>query len=208
MGANGGDMNKSGFSVLGVLVAIGLVSIMFAALADMMVISTKAQRSQAIRSDFNQFTETLRRIIDHEQSCTLAVTGMDYTGPLQMRDPLVPSHIIAEIGRPNPLGWTLERIQLVDLKPVPNQEGVMRGNLELVARKNPKLVLGSPFVSTHIDGIYFSVKKTGSNISYQIEKCFGTDGWFSTAEANCKLLGGTWKGDKPGAQCIIFGEKT
>ncbi len=194
--------NSDGFTMIGTIVSLGIISLMFGALSDMLVLSTKGQRNHAIRVEFDQVVETVRRALDNEVSCTPSVLGESMAKSIVIRDPLDAGRVLAEAGKRYPAGWTLQNIALTEVAPIPGQAGAYRVSVVLEGLKDQRLVLGSPVMKSRIADIYLLAP------AGKIEKCFGSDRWFMTAEANCRMLGGEWKGDKPGAQCIVFGSKS
>lgn len=205
---SGRRMDESGFSILGVLVAIGISSIMFSALADMAVLSVKTQKNIIIRTEFDDYVESVRRVMHLATTCNSAIVGLNYADPLTIKDPFDLNKTLAQANQTKGNGWTLTKALFEDVRPVPDQEALMHASLYLEARKDTRISLGPSILKRKIVDVYFEVRKNGPHLTQVVTRCFGSYLPELKAQADCLLLGGKWLGDKEsGAKCVIIAQQ-
>jgi hypothetical protein len=198
--------SEDGFSILTVLMALALISILFCALADMITVTTKSQRNALIRAEFENLTATLRGALAGEDTCLAALGGNGALDALVVSDPVTPARKLAGPGLRHEAGWTFTRVALEQSVDVPGHPELRRGQLRIEARKDPRITLGAPLISRTVGDVYYERGTQGASAG-EIIRCF-TDPRALAAENECIRLGGTWQGDKQaGAQCIVFAHK-
>lgn len=162
--------DEKGFSLISVMVAMALMTMVMSAFADLTIMNNKAQKGLEIKTDFDEFSNNLQQIMTAESLCTTALQGDAYNSPLVIADPLVANKVLAQVGDQHSIGWSMTSLMFQDLAAVPGYANTWRATLYIEGAKNMKIALGGPAMARTVLSIFFTLNPDGTTINH----CYGT----------------------------------
>jgi hypothetical protein len=172
--------DQRGFTIITIMVAMALLTMVMSAFADLTIMNNKAQKGLEIKTDFDEFSNNLQQIMAAEPLCTAALQGVAYNSSLVITDPLVSTKVLAKAGDQHAIGWSMKSLQFQDLTAVPGYTNTWRGTLYIEGARNTKVALGGPSMSRTVLSIFFVLNADGSTINH----CYGTSTAWMNNPAN------------------------
>lgn len=168
--------DQRGFTLISLMVAMALLTLVMSAFADLTIMNNKAQKGLAIKTDFDEFSNNLQQIMSAEPLCTAALQGDTYNSSIVVTDPLVSTKVLAKVGDQHSIGWSMKSLQFQDLTAVPGFANTWRGTLYIEGARDTKIALGGPSMTRTVLSIFFILNADGSTINH----CYGTStAWMS-----------------------------
>lgn len=191
--------SQDGYSLIQVLIGMGVLTVGMMAAADMMVMNAKSQRNLTSMSEITALYDRIERAVSVDWSCTAALVGADPDAAIAIKDPGQSSKVIAQESADSGRYWSIKSVRMKDVQALPDQPGLYKGTLRIEAQKNMKVTLGAPYMTREIGGIYFDLDPAG-NISH----CYDTSTTLAAAQTQCELIGGKWDvSAERGKQCAV-----
>jgi hypothetical protein len=191
--------NQRGMSLIGVVVAMGIMGILMMVLADMTVMMTKNNTTALANSDILAYVNQIRSNIQDPMRATTMLAGNQTTGAVVVNDPLVSGTILAQAGmKPNnAVAWSIKRVGFENVLPA-GATGLYRLTLVLITEKTQGMVIGPTIARRVVGDVYCFV---ASNV---ITTCTGGTDPVAQAKVQCQALGGTWVDAAAfGSQCTL-----
>lgn len=177
--------NTSGFGLLGTVVAMGIASILFMSIMDMLAVSASTQRGIQIKADRSAFMGNLSNVLLQDPTCTPSLKGNDVTQPLVMRDPSNTTKMMAMDGMHFP-AWDISSLTLQNQRVVDPSMNLYSADV-VITLTHPYRVIGiTPVSSKQIASIYYTAN------AGTITRCFGATDWASVGKKYCATMGGAW----------------
>lgn len=154
--------NERGQSLIGMIVSIGIASILMMMVIDLNTIMTKTNTTAQANSDIVGYVQTLRSNLQSSDSATRMLQGNLVTGPVTLNDPLITGQVLGRAGyKQQPQdAWS---VQTLTFDVVPAGSGVSRLTLILNVAKDQTRVMGSAHTRKIVGDIYCAL--TGSTIT-------------------------------------------
>lgn len=190
--------SQRGFSIVEVLIGSSLLTIGAYVLADVLVMNAKVQRGTMSEAEINGVFDRVQKIAGAEWSCTASLAGSRYLEAITVKDPVSPSSVVAAEGAASGPHWRLTQVRMTDVQAVAGQPGVLRGTLQVTARKEMRIQMGAPQVTRTLPDVYFEANADGV-----ITRCYTTSETLAAAQSACRLLGGTWTAES--SRCRLGG---
>lgn len=168
-------------SLISVLVAVGLSSIIMMAITSLITMAVQGVRTTEVGAAYSQLLNEINTVLSNKDLCTKALSGQRGTNNSNIRMSYSPTNAVAERGL-NRMGIEITEFRLVDVTPLgaPGDNQYF-GNLNLRIEKKGT-VFGSKNRFSKF-GFYYT--RNGN----RIESCYGA----GTLEGLCTSLGGTWE---------------
>jgi Tfp pilus assembly major pilin PilA len=207
--------SKKGFSLVGVLIAAGIMGMLALTLAQLMNDSVKSKVYLTTAVDFENLKANIQRVILHPTQCDTAWKRVDGTDARFENTPnpanipqriQIGSEVIAQVGLPISPGLILESMEFTTPGPAtagPGPDQTTRPvSLILRARRNQGVSIGGGLISNSNAPITFSFI-TNNLTNDEIVDCLNTTsgggGGITTAAACNSIVGATWNG----TQCVL-----
>lgn len=193
-------MDQKGQSLVGVIVASGILSILLLAMTNITVAMTKNNNEAMANSDILAYVNQIRvNILSPDRATTmLAGNHIDNTVPMIVNDPVVPNKILAQPGlttKPNSV-WNVKDV-IFDQVILTNTPGLYRLTLSLVFQKDSTRIIGPSVVKRTVCDVYCFVS------SGLVTTCTGGSDPTANAKLECLALGYVWTDANPfGTQCV------
>lgn len=192
--------NQNGMSLISVMIALGVASLLALLLAQLNVIMVRNNTTAMANSDIIAYTNQLRGNIQYLANSSAALAGNSFTGTdIVLKDPLTGAVVAGPNFKQQPNdAWKIKNLRFDNVVSVPSQVNLYRGTLIAVIELDVKRIIGSSIKTKTIGDVYCLAT------SGVIQSCYGSTDLTTMAQSNCAALGGSWNASKPfGSQCAI-----
>jgi len=187
-------VNEKGQSLVGVVVAMGIMGILSLALCDLTVLMTKNNATAVANSDILAYVNQIRVNLQDPVRASTMLAGNKITSPVVIKDP-VTGTVLAQAGLKQNI-WSVKRVSFENVLPG-GAANLYRMTVVLVTEKVQSAVIG-PAIARRVVGDVYCFVAAGV-----VTTCMGSDP-ISSAKVQCQALGGKWTDAAAfGSQCNL-----
>jgi hypothetical protein len=186
--------NSQGFGLLSVVMAMGLATVLFLGILNILYLTANAQRGVQIKADRALYLSNLSSLLTQDATCTPSIRGNPASGPIAIVDPADPARTMARAGQKFQ-SWNIVGVELRNERVVDGAMSLHAAEVVLTLEHPFKLVGVAPRLIKELATIYYATRE-GS-----VTRCFGTTNWATVAKNYCGTLGGTWSDSE--IQCSL-----
>ena len=134
--------DESGTSILTALVVLSAIMAVSYATLEAEVAVAKTHRNSVTVGEINTYFGRIRGIIETQWSCTASLAGLDFTGPIMLKDPVDAGTIIAQAGTAVGTFGRVSQLEITNVKAVASRPGVLSADLIIDFAKDMRFQTG------------------------------------------------------------------
>lgn len=181
-------LHQAGQSLVGMIIAMGVVSFLMMALSNVITYAVKSNATVSANSEITSYIEQLRSNLRDPAMATSALLNANIKSQIAILDPLNASVTLAKAGykqQPNN-AWSVSSVLVDSIVAVPSQTGVYRLTIGMVFAKDGKRVIGPQSSHKVVTDVYCTL--TGNLVT----KCSGIADISTLSQQFCLNFAGTW----------------
>lgn len=188
---------QAGQSLVGMVIAVGVVSFLMMTLTNVISYSVKSNSTVTANSDIASYLDQLRNSLRDPVLATASLINNNVKSQVSIVDPLNSKVVLAKAGYKQQTNnaWSVSSVMVDSMVAVPSQSGVYRLTIGIVFAKDTKRIIGAQQSHKTITDVYCTVT---NNL---ITKCTGLADIATMSQQFCSNFSGTW--DAKAGKCSL-----